>query len=603
MLDYNPTDSCLRGERAKTFSPDTLDLAERMALAIHALTHVWYPDERWAQGFLVDFSQRPPVLYPTHLTDAYLNIPPKFIEALVFCRLASGSAQDLHVDTEIIKSQLSLLGEDGLAYCPEGTLKDFMEKRGFAEIWAEGRMLSALSTLAQVDPQLHWIEIGRKKVDRLLDLSRQKEDFRFFWTGRFLRNQIVPDGAEEPSASNPGGSLADYDPVFSKIYSIGALGHGSGLFYRVSGYEPALELARGLARWGLKRIFNDPSGRYDFFHFHHGLYALMAVWEYALAADDREVMERVNACFQWARQMGEPLIGYFPEMFPDQRFWSYLNWTGKTVEICEVADMIWLALNLTRAGVGDYWDDIDRWVRNVFAEAQLCRLDDFEAIPESYYNPNPVTKTHQDNRDILKRSLGSFLGWMRANDGLKIVRTEQGDKLSNLAIQHCCTANGARSLYHIWDSILTKEEGLIKVNLLLNRVSPFLDIDSYLPVEGRVELKVKDAPRVMVRMPAWCEPAQVQFSVSGMPRNPVVVGRSIYIDQLIPGDQVEVTFPMTEERMTRLIGDLPYRLTLRGSNVVDIEPKGTGIPLYTHLPTGVRVEKERFIPDWRRIVW
>jgi hypothetical protein len=46
-----------------------------------------------------------------------------------------------------------------------------------------------------------------------------------------------------------------------KVYSIGALGHGAGLFYRVTGYEPALELSRGLARWGLKRIFTHENGR------------------------------------------------------------------------------------------------------------------------------------------------------------------------------------------------------------------------------------------------------------------------------------------------------------------------------------------------------
>ncbi len=603
MLNYHPTQNCLQGERTKAFSPDTLDLADRMALAINALTQVWYPEEKWAQGFLVDFSQRPAVLYPSHITDAYLNIPPKFLEALVFCRLGSGSAQNLHVDTEVLKTQLSFLGEDGLTYCPEGTLKDFTEARGFAEIWGEGRMLLALSTLTQVDTNPQWIEMGKKKVDRLLALSRQKEDFRFFWTGRFRKNQVVPAEADEPAAPIPGGSLADYDPVFSKVYSIGALGHGSGLFYRVSGYEPALELARGLARWGLKRIFNDPSGRYDFFHFHHGLYSLMAVWEYALAANDRETMERVEACFRWARQMGEPLIGFFPELFPDQRFWAYLNWTGKTAEICEVADMIWLALNLTRAGIGDYWDDIDRWVRNVFSEAQICRLDDFDAIPESYYNANPVSKPHQDNRDILRRSLGAFLGWVRANDGLKIINIEQGFKLANLGIQHCCTANGARTLYQVWDSILTKEGHLIKVNLLLNRVSPFLDIDSYLPVKGQVDLKIKDAPTVMVRIPAWCQPAQLQVTVSGLPRNPVIAGRWITIDQLNPGDRVEIQFPMTEEVVTRVIGDLPFRLTLRGSNVVDIDPQGTGIPLYTHLPTGERVAKERFIPQWRQIIW
>jgi hypothetical protein len=603
MLNYQSTAGCLQGERYNASAPDTLDLADRMALIINALTNVWYPDERWAQCFLVDFSQRPPVLYPSHITDAYLNIPPKFIEALIFCRLGSGSSLNMQVDHEVIQTQISLLGEDGLTYCPTGTLKEFSEERGFAEIWGEGRMLSALSTLLQVDQNPQWVEMGRKKIDRLLALSCQQEDYRFFWKGRFRKGEQPPAGAGEPSRPNPHGSLADYDPVFSKVYSIGALGHGSGLFYRVTGYEPALELSRGLAHWGLKRIFNNPSGRYNFWHFHHGLYALMAVWEYAYAAGDREIMQRVDACYRWARQMGDAQIGYFPELFPDQQSWTYLNWNGKTVEICEVADMIWLALNLTRAGIGDYWDDIDCWVRNVFSEAQLCRLDDFERIPEEYFIQNPAVKPHQDANQILQRSLGAFLGWMRPNDGLKLVKNEQGTRLANLGIQHCCTANGARNLYHVWDSIMTQENGVIKINLLLNRVSPYLDIDSYLPASGRVVLKIKDAPAVMLRIPAWCKPDDLTVAVSGNIVRCTQVGRYVRIEPLKPGDTVEVTFPMLEQTVTRVIGDLPFTLKLRGANVVDIDPPGAAIPLYTHLPTGVLVEKSRFIPAKRGIIW
>jgi hypothetical protein len=60
---------------------------------------------------------------------------------------------------------------------------------------------------------------------------------------------------------------------------------------------------------------------------------------------------------------------------------------------------------------------------------------------------------------------------------------------------------------------------------------------------------------------------------------------------------------MVEQDMTRVIGDLPFRLRVRGSNVVDIEPKGTGIPLYANLPKGILVEKNRFIPEPRKIIW
>jgi hypothetical protein len=603
MLDYDPTAICLNGESYRTLAPDTLDLADRMRLAINALTNVWYPAQRWGQGFLADFSRRPAVIFPSHITDAFLNIPPKFIEALVFCRTASGSNLNLPVDTEVLKTQLSLLGEDGLTYCPTGTFTQFTEEREFSEIWGEGRMLSALSTLAQVDPNPQWVAMGKKKVDRLLALSREKEDFRFFWKGRFRKGESAPENADEPSLPNLKGSLADYDPLFSKVYSIGALGHGSGLFFRVTGYEPALELSRGLAHWGLKRIFNNPSGRYDFWHFHHGLYSLMAVWEYALAANDRAAMQQVNASYRWARQMGDSSIGFFTELFPDQRSWQYINWNGKTVEICELADIIWLAMNLTRAGIDDYWDDVDRWVRNMFAEGQLCSLDDFKNIPESYFNPNPIPRPHEDSTDILERSLGAFLGWVRPNDGLKVVMTDQGKKLANLGIQHCCTANGARNLYHVWDSIITRENNLTRVNLLLNRASTYLDVASFLPASGRVELKIKDAPLVEVRVPAWCKAEEMQVKVSGESRRVLNRGRYILVEGLKPGDLVSISFPMVERTETRVIGDLPFTLRFRGSNVVDIDPRGTALPLYTRTSDGSLVEKERFLAKVRPLTW
>ena len=51
------------------------------------------------------------------------------------------------------------------------------------------------------------------------------------------------------------------------------------------------------------------------------------------------------------------------------------------------------------------------------------------------------------------------------------------------------------------------------MELLLNRASQWLDVDSYLPVEGKVVLRIKDAPRLAVRMPAWSNPPDVQVSV------------------------------------------------------------------------------------------
>jgi hypothetical protein len=609
MLDHNPMEACTRGERYEADVPDTLDLADRMSLAINALTNVWYPDEKWALGFVVDLSCRPAELYPSHVTDAYLNIPPKFLEALALCRLGSGSTQQLDVDLEVLKVQLSLLGEDGLTYCPTGTLKEFIEPRPFAEVWAEGRLLLALSMLAQVDDDPRWAEIGKRKVDRMLALTREKEGFRFLWKGRYRPGEVVPADADEPSGPIEGGSLADggLDGVFSMIYSVGALGHGSGLFYRVTGYEPSLELSRGLAYWALERMFKNEDGRYDFGHFHHGAYALLAVLEYGYAAGDREALERVDACYRWLREMGDPLIGFYTEHMPGelgfQRVFNPVTLRGTTVEICEVADMVALALNLTKAGMGDYWDDVDRWMRNMYAEGQMLEPSFLDRLPDSLFTLACGDRPHTDTRDVAERSVGSFFGWMRPGDGLGIVPSEEGPKMSARAFMHCCTANGARTLYYVWDSIVERAGDEVRVNLLLNRASEWLDVDSYLPAEGKVVLHIKDAERVAVRMPEWCRAKDVQVSVGEEQRAAVVEGNLVKLRWLRPGDCVTLKFPLPERVVHRLIVQEPYKLVLRGSNVVSIDPKGVAYPLYENQPTGKPVRTTRFIPEVRRIIW
>jgi|ETNmetMinimDraft_26_1059896.scaffolds.fasta_scaffold98981_1 hypothetical protein len=82
MLNHNPMVKCTAGERYEAEVPDTLDLADRMGLAINALTNVWNPDKKWALALGVDFSRRPAVLTTNQFTDVHLSMPAKFLEPL-----------------------------------------------------------------------------------------------------------------------------------------------------------------------------------------------------------------------------------------------------------------------------------------------------------------------------------------------------------------------------------------------------------------------------------------------------------------------------------------------------------------------------------------
>ena len=98
---------------------------------------------------------------------------------------------------------------------------------------------------------------------------------------------------------------------------------------------------------------------------HGHLHPLLGMLEYAMAADDREMIQFVRKSYKFTIDYIDRQVGYVPETL-DPSTCSTKN--RPFSETCGVADMIHMALKLTLAGAGDYWDDMDRWTRNQFAE-------------------------------------------------------------------------------------------------------------------------------------------------------------------------------------------------------------------------------------------
>ena len=170
-------------------------------------------------------------------------------------------------------------------------------------------------------------------------------------------------------------------------------------------------------------------------------------------------------------------------------------------------------------------------------------------------------------------------------------------KLTRKGIMHCCTANGARTLYCVWDSIVQRcEDGSTTVNFLLNRASPWLDVASWLPVDGRVQLTIKDAPKVYVRMSEWVDLQAVTATVNGEAADFSLDGPMVCLEGLAPGDVVDIRFPVLERTLHRVIGEIPFRLDMRGANVVAIEPRGITYPLFDRPASGEVSEREVFVP-------
>ena len=156
---------------------------------------------------------------------------------------------------------------------------------------------------------------------------------------------------------------------------------------------------------------------------------------------------------------------------------------------------------------------------------------------------------------------------------------------------------------------------MAQVNLLLNRASPWLDIDSYLPYQGKVVIKNKTAREVRVRVPLWVDKRAIETKVNDAHVSPVWLGNYLVLEGLAAQDTVTIEFPAVETTEQYVNGwegvkwsehtewtdpaiegrlwydkehyQPPEELTLytchfKGNTLVDISPReeGAGYPIY-----------------------
>jgi hypothetical protein len=574
-----------RGQRYEALVPDTLDLAERARLAIHGMTEPTDPQADYEVYWHVLFRCHPPMMrheWPC------ISMRPKFEETVSLMRMMCGSDQNLHVEQRWVEVGLQMQGPDGLLYTPargrpwaypEGG-DPFTQVAVGTEQWVEpfvnGRVLSTMVLHWLRDGSSLWKEAACRLVDGLVEMAVDDGHVAYFWPCLFHGKKEHPPDAAPPTTWT--------EAEFSRIPM------GLVHVYKHLGYEPALHLAGKLIAH-YRPHFYMPDGTFlrapgepGDAHCHAHTHGLMAMCEYALAAGDSELMEFVVRGYEFAKGIGNTLLGYFQEWTNSQQY--------QTSEICEVSDMISLALRLSEAGVGDYWDDADRWLRNMLAEAQLLTTDWIYRLVDADWTypwempPSVVDPVTQTADRVPERNLGAFAGWPAANDWY--VGMGSG-------IMHCCTANGSRSLFLIWNRILTYKDGQLKVNLLLNRSSKWADVDSYIPYQGRVVIKVKQPLELSVRIPEWVSPEETRASINDAERSIEWDGRYARIGQVKPDDTVTVTFPIAERTDLIQIEKRRYTIVRKGNEVVSIDPPGRYCPLYQ------RQHYRSDSPRWRKV--
>jgi hypothetical protein len=519
----------LNGERYAAQVPDTFDFQKHAELSLNALTRCTNPQTGYSTYFYGSLNRNPPILASAE------NIG-KFSEATLMMRQITGSNFNQQVDQAWRARFLRWLVEAN----PSLTGPDL------------GRYFAWMALLYKIEGDECYRQLGEKAIGQMLLESRARDDYRYF-----------------PGAG--GAEPAGFDMV-SHGWTLQGIAH----FYEATGFPPAEKLGTEIARY-LKDHSGmfDAEGRFlyrhqrewgDVLHFHHNGNTLLSIAELAAITGDQDLAGFARQGYEYGRRVGAPLVGFFPEYIPDHPGQlPYLD-----CETCAAADMVLLALNLTKAGQADYWDDVDRYVRNQLIENQLTDgawISKYAAsLPLS---PVPEGATGDQ---VPERVVGSFSGWASANEYLV--------DMNQPLVSACCTGNGSRALFYVWQEMLNFDQGRLTINLLFNRASRWAEINSHIPFDGKVDVLLKAGCELEIRYPEWTSSEETRGAVNGTPIELSYSGRYARFGRLQRGDRATLTFPIREQKVDTQIGDRPYSLVIKGNDVVDIRPSGIWYPYY-----------------------
>ena len=375
--------------------------------------------------------------------------------------------------------------------------------------------------------------------------------------------------------------------------------YGAAHWYEQSGSPVALDLATKLANYCMLPRFwggvPDPDGKRDglpdhiaackpepaftsgneqghwYSHFHARAIALRGLLAYGRVTSNLRILEFVRRSYEFTLSQGIPRMGWI-NCYPG---------TLNQMESCALGDLVALGIRLSDAGLGDYWDDVDAVVRNQLMEQQLTDAAALERVAAQFQDkPNPVEPADMPGKfcfdHVISRSLGCFVGMALPTS------------IPTPWVMQCCTGNATQGLYYAWEGALREDGDRATVNLLFNRAGRLVDVDSFLPYQGRALIRNHAASRVSIRVPGWAPKRAVRLRMNSTDCTLDWVGQYLLVTGLKPGDIIELTFPVKETVAQYTVNarskdETVYTCTFRGSTLVDIGPRDlrpTSIPLY-----------------------
>ena len=569
--------------------PDTLDLSDIARLGLNGISGLIDEEAGYEAFTYAKFDCTDPYLEHSRLT---IDCSGKFWESFPYLRSITGSEEGIHIEDGFKRAMLSRVAADGLFYSgiPEMTAWHEYHPPGqnyhsypignepFASVLGNARIMLAMMAYYQQDGDEVWLDRIKRTSDGLRDVAIMRDDYAYIPDGSIGAAFNYPMSGwrniDEPSGERYGGEgsvLCYYGQVIRAMVRWNELGNDND----------ALDLARRLVNfcqrsnmWEWQDM--DPSPK-DIHaadkgvflgHYHGHLSYLRGLLEYAELTEDWRLKDIARSGYEYARKKGLSRIGCFGEG-------------------CAVADMIALAIRLSDYGMGDYWDDVNQYVRNQFVELQFSDPDKLQSISDQSKPSTPDDPSVPGMRSrekVIERGMGMF------SSGGSPTHCSPTAGI-------CCVGNASNAIYYAWESILRFQDGSAQVNLMLNRTSSALDVESYLPYEPKVVIRNRSVKTIAVRIPGWVERSTLEYDINGTTVHPAWIGNYVLFTSLQDPDIITICFAERQETATYRVDPnwwhayyTPYRPTFteylchfRGDTCISVtssRPDSWTYPLY-----------------------
>ena len=563
----------LDGDRYTSTVPDTLDLAENAELAISNITGAINPDLDYEYIWSVHLAPYKIV----HHACEWFSSNACAIEDLSLMRTITGSDTGMEIEEKMIESYLSRLGKGDLIYnapyrddapwrtggAGHGRAGAWKTDEPVHQIIANAHAAAGFMARYQRDSDENALSLAKRLIYGLVNIVIERDDYAYYpassGDGTYGKGGIEFAYFRDSGWPNTDEAVDENDCSEGAVTCYIAIVIRCMIrYYALTADETVLNIARKLVKYILKPRFwaghieqwgDETSGGRKLVWAGHGgavrkpaahfkghitgiAYTLEGLIEFAVIANVRFIKEFARQGYEYMRNLCLAPIGMWGE--------NVIN-----------GYMAMIAIQLSDSGVGEYWEDVERYVRNAVVEDQFSDSEQLLGLCEAH----GLVPTDEDGYTI-ERFIGGLLHHAEIDRRGTLDPTEVGSDVAGPYHEH---------FYAIWESIVRHANGVARVNLLLNRASPWLDIDSYLPYEGRVVIRNKSARTIAVRIPAWADRAAVSCDIDGKEISPDWLGQYLLIQDCSGGEVINIRFPMvmsTEEYyLTGFSGDSQWYKT------------------------------------------